>query len=605
MTGFGAFDIECTEWDVFVCAALLTPEGDCTIYWSEVDAFRAVAEFEGTLWTWAGGRYDMVWLYSLAKMLGVRCEARMSGGQIVSLVIGNCTIRDGFKLYPVALAEASKIGDTPKLETGFACVCGQDCGGYCQITRTMNTADRARLSAYLVGDVKATAATVRALHEFADCHEIELKATVGASAWATLRKMGAPKAEWKRVADYKFARLGYYGGRTEVYRTRADVIYQYDINSAYPAALKAHAVPTGGYRRVRGKAARDALFSMPGVFAARVSVPAVHAPPLPNRGVGRLLFVTGEQTGHWTGVELAAAEAVGCRILDVTEAIVWEREERIAAPFMETFWGLRAHYGKKSPQGAWLKWFVNSLTGKLAMRPEGERLLGNPSPDEIKVCPAKAPCFGVLCGRGVGCCKHRCEGTCRRWEALDRHATIWSAPTFSLADCAHVQWAATLTAHTRIELGAQLRAAGDAAAYCDTDSVKATEPLTRRIGKELGEWNDEGKDVDWFAPFPKAYRSASAETGEYKTRAKGVPYLDAIRFDRWAAGTEGVALDRGVWGVKGGARRGQVFERRNLTRFVRADGRIVGSRVVLQDGGTRPLSWSEYRASLGKKGNEK
>lgn len=594
----GAFDIETTQWDQFVCGGILDASGDVSIYWDELDCFRAVADYDGVLWTWAGGRYDMVWIYSVAKMLGIRCEARLSGGQIVSLSIGRATIRDGFKLYPVPLAVAAEFGGERKLETGFPCHCGSDCGGYCRINRKMARADRQRLASYLEGDLQATAGVISALHEFAEIHDIELKSTVGSSAWATLREMGAPDAKWRSVRDYMFARLGYYGGRTEIYDTRRlPVIWNYDINSAYPAALRDYAVPTGGYRRHTGAAARTAYNAgKPGIYAARVKVPDMRVPPLPNRGRDRLVFVTGEQIGHWTGVELHAAEATGTRVLDITESITWDTEEKVAAPFMEKFWGLRAHYGKKSPQGAWLKWFVNSLTGKLAMRPEGERLIGSPEASEIKSCPGARnnACFGVLCGT-VGCCPHRCTETCGKWQAIDRDASIYVAPTFALDKCAHVHWSATLTAHTRISLGAKLREADDAAVLCDTDSVKATRELFLRNGKDLGQWHFEGLRADHWGPFPKAYRNADPETGEYDVRAKGVPYLDAITFDRWAAGGVGVQLDRGVWGIKGGARKGPVFQRRDITRWVRASGRTVGSRLVLEDGRTRALSFAEYK----------
>lgn len=621
----GAFDIECSNWDEFVCGAISTEKGDVNVYWSEVECFKAVADYEGTLWTWAGGRYDMVWLYSIAKLLAVRVEARMSGGQIVVLTIGKCTVRDGFKLYPVPLAVASEFGGIAKLETGFVCICGEECGGYCRISRKMDSTERRRLEDYLVGDLKATAAVIQAIQDFADENDIVLKATVGASAWATLKAMGCPAAKWRTVRDYQFARRGYYGGRTEIYQTRVvDFLYNYDINSAYPAALRDYAVPTGGYRRFTDS--KSLLELSNGIFACTVLVPEMHVPPFPNRGVDRLLFVTGKQSGVWTGVEIQAAIAVGCRVLDVTEGIVWERSEKVAAPFMEKFWGLRSKYGKKSPQGAWLKWFVNSLTGKLAMRPEGERLVGNPDIGEIKSCPGgrKNWCLGALCGTHA-CCPHACLGTCGKWEAIDSHAVIYSAPTFSLPDCGHVQFAATLTAHTRIDLGSHLRHVDSDAVLCDTDSVKASQPSTYRIGKELGEWNDEGLALDHWGPVPKAYRNAKATSkitkeqaetlarqglpgaegdkvidGSYDTRAKGVPGLDVLRFDRWASKQEGVALDRGVWGVKGGARRGQVFERRNITRHVRSDGKTVGSRLVLDDGTTRPLSWAEYRASLTK-----
>lgn len=620
--GFAALDIETQDWDRFVCGGLLKADGSMSIYWNPRALFEAVASYEGVIWTWAGGRYDMVWLAQMAILLGVPCAATMSGGQIVTLKIGKAVVKDGCKLYPVPLAVAAAIAGVEKLSTGLDCVCGDSCGGYCAIrVRGMSAVDRARLAEYLAGDLRAAASVVAALHALAEELGICLKSTVGASAWATLAVMGAPVAEWPKKnapkwRDYRFAREGYYGGRTEVYRTRAAVVHRYDLNSAYPASLVNTPVPTGGYERLDAYGSSKSFDrGAPGVYRVSVRVPRMHVPPLPARGEGRLMFATGRFTGAWTRDELAEAVSLGARIERFIGAIVWSREEKIAAPFMEKFWGLRSRFGKKSPQGAWLKWFVNSLTGKLAMRPEGERIAIAPDPEKIKRCPAAEWCHdGLLCVGSTRCCSCICRKTCGKWVPIDKERMLWSIPTHQMADCMHVHWAAVLTAGTRMELARQLRAAGDDAAYCDTDSCYSRVPLDRRIGGKLGEWNDEGIGLDWRALAPKAYRYAEAEvvyhhagssrqapvptlTGEYHTRAKGVPDVDAIRFDNWA-GWEGekiaVALDRGVWGIKGGARRGKIFGRRQLSRSTHGRVGFVGGRIAYEDGSTRPLAWSEY-----------
>lgn len=608
MLGIGAFDIETENWDRFVVGCVLDGAGNASVYWNERECFEAVANYEGELWTWAGGRFDMVWIAQMAVKLGVPASATMSGGQIVSLKIGRAVIKDGYKLYPVPLATAAAIAGVEKTPTGLACRrdhatphklwIDSDCGGYCRIKRRgMTAAERKALAEYLVNDCRTTSAIVHSLLVLADQLGIVLKSTVGASAWATLMAMGAPKAEWTRWRDYKLARRAYYGGRTEIYKLYADVIYKYDLNSAYPAALVAMPVPTGGYRILSREAAGKAYRAgKPGAYAAIVEVPECHSPPLPTRGHDRLLFVTGRFEGSWYRDELATAESLGTKILIITGAIVWDTEEKVCAPFMETYWGHRARFGKKSPQGAWLKWFVNSLTGKLAMRPEGERIVLNPPTEKIKRCPGGDWCYdGMLCGGSTRCCDCEHRGSCGRWEPIDKAEHIYSAPTYQLADCAHVQWAGVLTGSTRIELGQQLRHAGDDAALCDTDSCQATRPLTRRIGKELGEWNDEGMRVDRYSPAPKCYRDADPETGEYQTTAKGVPDISAIDFDRWRAGSYDAPLDRGVWGIKGGARRGKVFGRRKLARGVHPRPALVGGRKCVGGAETAPLSWSEYQ----------
>jgi hypothetical protein len=105
-------------------------------------------------------------------------------------------------------------------------------------------------------------------------------------------------------------------------------------------------------------------------------------------------------------------------------------------------------------------------------------------------------------------------------------------------------------------------------------------------------------------------------SGEYNVRSKGVPLREAFGWDRWAgawdfkleAGErlvreprlanegEPVALEGGVWGVKGGARKGGVFVRRDMSRAAKNSLKYAGSREVLADGTTRPLDYDEYVA---------
>lgn len=578
-------DIETQNWDRFVVGCLRLPSGEHRVHWDADDMFSEVMAYEGEIWTWNGGRYDLVWLASVAARKRVTLRARMAGGRIVRAEIGKATLCDGFALWPEPLRAAAEI--TGGLEKGDF--------DYERIGEGMSQAERRALAEYLTRDCDVTAGIIRGLRDFAATLGIELALTVGGTAWKAASTLyGLPSADWRFAGDYTFARSGYYGGRTEVFRARAPLVHRYDINSAYPAALASCAVPTGAYKRLTGRDAQAAYSAgRPGIYEARVIVPRTHIPPLPLRGNDRLLWVHGRIQGTWTREELQHGESEGVSIEGVTQAITWEREEKILAPFMERFWNARSTYGKKSAQGRWLKWLVNSLTGKLAMRPEGERVVVAPDPDRVRGCPANYPCFGVACGRGGACCKHRCSGECGRWNALDPNFIVWSAPEWRLPECGHVQWAAVLTAATRRTLHKMLMSAGEGAAYADTDSCYRVTPTTRDVGNALGQWNYEGVGLDWYARGPKAYRYAEAETGEYKVKAKGVTGLNAIEFDRWSQG-ESVLSDRGVWGIKGGARRGSIFERRVLSRAAKSSNRIAGSRVVAAGGDTRSLSLDEW-----------
>jgi hypothetical protein len=598
----GAFDIECANWDTFVCGAVLTDEG-IEICDDESDFFAAlVALPAGTYWTWGGGRYDLVWLAARCRRWGVHAEAREAGGRIVCLVVGDVQFRDGVALWPTSLREASEIAQLPKLETGLPCVCPRGCGGYCSISPTMSAALRRRLHRYLSRDVEATAAVIGRLIELAEELGITLRGTVGATAWATARDgWFLPEAEWKSSRDYAYAAKAKKGGRTQVFRPWAPVVWGFDINSCYPAALKQTPVPCGDYERLSGDAAARAWEAQrPGIYSARVVVPECHIPPLPVRGKARLVYPWGRFAGTWVRDELARAVRLGAQIERVTECMVWSREEKPMAGFCETYWGHRKRYGKKSPEGKWLKWVVNAATGKLGMRPDHEIIHVAPEDAEIRVCPADALCFGVLCG-SIGCCPHKCTRKCKRWSQIDRDGEVWAAPEWRIPDCGHVQWNATLMAAGRCELGEQLEHAGIDAAYCDTDGVKATRELTRRLGEELGDWAPEGPLFEWRAWAPKSYTGIDGHTGEVVAKCKAVPGIDGRTIEAWAAGGLGLlpppSETRGVQSLRQAARdpRGLEFRRRTLTRAHRGNGWVFGDRVWEGGDTTRALEWAEYQ----------
>jgi len=185
--------------------------------------------------------------------------------------------------------------------------------------------------------------------------------------------------EW---GDYNAGRAGYYGGRVEVGRTRASSGYAYDVNAMYPWALTLP-VPVGERRPTRGREARAAFAEMnPGIYHATVAVPDTDLPLLPHRYRGpsmdhgriaddRLLWATGTITGAWSQIELAFAVENGAVIQSLEYADVWPTEAPIFRPYVEHAYALRAT-AKRNDDTRWaavLKWYANSLSGKLAQQP--------------------------------------------------------------------------------------------------------------------------------------------------------------------------------------------------------------------------------------------
>ncbi len=609
----GVFDIETEKWDQFRLGGLYTVGGGVKIERDEGKFFARLEECQGTIWTWGGGRYDLIWLAYACARRGVKAEVSLAGARITSLkIIGGPEFRDGFALYPVRLAKAAPIAGLSKDETGLDCVCGQKCGGYCAIRKDMPESSWRRLGQYLEADLHCTFGVVEFLVTYARDNGIQLRGTVGASAWATAKEMlGLPDAKWSSHM-YEFARQGYYGGRTEVYMTAADFVHLHDLNSAYPWALTVTALPVGS-PSVHSNPAQAWAKALPGVYEATITIPEMDFPPLPLRLPGRVVFPHGELMGVWTQPELAYAESRGGRITNVRRALVWPRAERILEPFCQWGWDLRASVGKETALGGWLKFLLNSLTGKTAMAPEFERFVVSPDPDDIKRCPGGQWCAGVLCMARKQCCDHVCRGTCKRWEPIDRSELLWAAPDWKIHTCAHVQWAAYLTAVPRIELNTQQIEAGrDRMVYSDTDSCYATERLARRAGKELGEWNYEGSVADWRAVAPKSYAYWHMDKGKEVVKAKGISSVKTRKqFDAWAAGAEAVD-DRGVLSLKQAAARpdkttgdaswfrAKILKRSNRQR----DSTVIGGRIV-EGNRTRSCDAREIAVLLDKRKGRK
>ena len=567
----GTWDIETEDWDKFVMGGLLVG-GQTHIVESERDFFRKLMELpKGTFWAHNGGRFDMLWLAEMLIKEGIDWTGALRGSSIIELTVGETSFRDSFAVFPEKLSIVAEAGGASKLEVGLPCKCDirctgycarkgveckcpKSCGGYCSIKRRMPSPLKARLAEYLEADCVGLDAGLKALATFAARNDIELRNTIGASAWNTCAKWIG--LDTKRPAHtlslYRDLRAGYYGGRTELYGFKASEGNRYDIHNSYPAALSAMGLPTGDIRSANA----DKAFAngYDGVYTARVRVPECHSPPLPIRTDDRLAYCFGEFSGTWTGVELRHALECGATILEIEEGIYCEQSEKVLAPYANRVWDIRQKAKKEEKDGIyrWVKWLANSLTGKLAMQPTVVTLA----------------CVDVDAGMKPG-----------EMRILEKHGRLIVAREVDrVSSCAHVEWAAHLTSYARVELHRQLLEAGRDALYCDTDSVYTRGTLSRRVGDGLGEWGHEGSMTEWHGLAPKIYRYFDEAKAKYVVRGKGMSKLTAEGFDRLAEG-EAWEVNEGVSTLKTAIQKGQgLFSRKSLSRKLAEPGPYVGSR---------------------------
>jgi len=602
------FDIETQDWDVFVVGAIECACHGFRVFEDEKEFVDALLDENGVGWGHNAGKYDT--LLALQNMLD-RQNVRIfnAGSRVICVKLGALELRDSAALIPMSLKQASEIGGMRKLETGLPCVCWKGCGGYCSIRRDMPRPLFNRLVEYLRVDCKALRMILDALVAFAEEHDLDLGATIGASAWRNVMRFSdLGPADWSNERSspsvlYAFARLAYAGGMTRCFRPVVPYGDVYDINSAYPAALTQINLPTGERDEIFGGLAAKAYGNeRPGLYQARVTVhPDTYIPFLMMKtGDGRSCYPTGTFTGQWTLPELQYAESLGVVIDSIERAIVWSKAQALLKAWCEKIWALRDAVGPKSALGIWLKLYANSLTGKLAQFPEREEVILNPDA-KFRLCPRDGVCMGLLCGSAsVGCCPHGCTGACGSAKPIDRNHRIWTKRIYRISDCAHVHFSAYLTGATRITLHKMLERAGwEHAAYCDTDSIVSSLELHKlfpdEIGSALGQWKHERRFFEFVCIAPKTYAMVDADTGEYIAKAKGIP--DApYHFDHLDGRFGGVTIDRGVNTFRTAVRNGEgLFKRKKMWRALSADGVRFGDRLLHTDGRTYPQDYGAFK----------
>lgn len=594
----GVWDIECGDWDRFLCGEALSIDGEALVSWDADDFADWMFSRKGIWYAHAGGRYDALWLLDVAIRRGLRWEARCRGAGLLSVKIGDLEVRDSFALVPMGLAKCSAMGSARKLELHLPCMgppCREkDCAGYCQLGRIAregpSRAERRTIERYLHADCEALLSMLDSLEHRAAALGINLGLTVGGTAWKTAKRwLDLPDCSHS-LGTYERIREAYYGGRVEGFRTFADSGHGADIHNAYTAALTRVHLPEGpGAPALPRAASRYFAAGKPCIVSCDVRVPETNIPPLPFRHPDRLLYPHGRFSGCWTSVQLQHAVEHGVVIERVTGGYVWETARPFLREYAEKVWGMRASHiamctctreDKKAGRacygcafGGWFKWLANSLTGKLAQRPEHESLVFKPNTEW---------------GDGVPLRKFR-------------SGSLWPVERVRVDACAHVQLSAFLTSENGCELHRQLLHAPDPY-YTDTDCVKGRTKLTRRMGPGLGEWGDEGAFTDWRLLACKVY-SYTDEKGEKVVRGKGMSGLDADGFTRLAAGDEW-ASDRGVEGMRTAVRKygtednGSIFARKHMTRSLQNIPGWIGGRIHDERTGlTRPCTVEEYDAA--------
>lgn len=579
----GVWDMECANWTHPVLIVTLHRVHGVELHTTVGEAVERMARLGGTWWSHNGGHYDTLAALEYMRASGKSRLINVSQGRVTRTSGDGLTLADSYALVPLGLEAAAELGGLAAPALDWPCRCGGHCGGYCSITKRLSLARRAELTAYCVADCEALWKMLTAVMEWAAELDLDLRGTIGGSAWATVRRqLLLPDADNSPALERRL-REAYYGGRCGVYRHRADAGRQWDMTMAYPSAL-AMPVPVGHPSELGPRDAVDALNARrPGIYAATVLVPESKLPPLPWRHAGRIYYPHGVVSGAWTLPELEAALADGVKVVRVMWAIVWPREEAVFEGTVERWAGWRAGYGKESAKGRMLRSWPNSLIGKLAERGDRNSVRLHPPVDEVlrNRCRGKAPCTLA-----------KCTGRCGMWRQLDRWGELWAAPYYRQAPSAHVQWAAYATARTRVAWRAEALRHGDDLVYGDTDSIWTTRSTSpRNIGAGLHQWELKDTWSDFEAVGHKQYRHRSIREDRDVFRTAGA----RVTSSDWQEGE--ASQDRGAASLLTAARGGRGYFVRRAERWTLPElGEWCGDRLVDGDGLTRAPTVAQVRA---------
>jgi hypothetical protein len=595
----GTFDIECSDWQRFEIGA--TYDGHLPRVYYNGDEMIDHMRARGGIWfAHAAGVYDGLYVLERFRERGIACQIDRSQHRVTRIVAGSLTIRDSYALWPVPLDEIAGALGVPVPSLPWKCICDRNCAGYCQIGPRAREGDP-DLEEYVKADCRVLYDGITLLDEWAGERNIALRGTLGHTAWTAAQdELGVPESDitWDL---YRYAKRADKGGRTAIIRPRArGPGRHHDICNAYPAQLAKTPLPVGACSQVGGARADRALSACrPGIYQLTVRVPDdAFLPPLPWAHGGQLTFPTGTFTGTWTLPELVCAFDRGVTIEKVHTALVWEATAPVFAELVRRWYDIRREAGRKTPLGQWIGRCAKALTGKLAERPERNRVVMHP--DSIKVCLRQKSC------------RDGCTGRCGAYEQIDLFGHIYAIPYQHLGGSCYPQWSAYLRASTRVQWLEQAERFGTDLCFGNTDSIwsigrMAPEPL----GDGLGQWEYQGAwwDLEVRSPNTYAFRTA-APRDKIETRyvhgqrkrarveipgpleIRGVPGLTE---EDWKRGTG--TIERGIvtFGAAVKSTKGLFRKRSRRWTLPEHERTIYGDRKISSGGVTYPLAAEEIR----------
>lgn len=429
--------------------------------------------------------YDFTCVYGDIYKLD---DEAIFNGKFICATNGNCTFADSYNLLQTSVQVLGEMLGIPKGKLG----------SNLKSHRNIIAAD----IQYCIRDCKIV---YDALTEIFAGYEPKL--TIGSLALNIFRRDFQTEPIKVNPLSHEFFKA-YYGGRTEAFYIGKCAAQVYDINSAYPYAMRTIKFPNPLTLREARPHEYDEVIknkNLEGMITAKVRYNNTHIPALPVRDEEKLIFPVGEIIGAWCLNEFRYVCAVhDIEILEIGKIIYSEAIETPFREFVDYYYNERAKTSNAFKK-YYFKLFLNNLYGKLVQRVAYSHKYVEHEKDIPRVMKKLkiTSCEIEETQRGFFL-KYK-----RQKVSFTRHTVA----------C----WGAYITAEVRITLHKFMNIAPEKILYSDTDSVfvkKEFAPPKKYLGAELGKWKLEEKIITRIYA-PKDYEYKDFDQTE-KRKIKGV-----------------------------------------------------------------------------------
>jgi len=550
----GVLDLETKNWnEVFLVGAKL---GEEIKFFKKVNEFiEWLVEVKDNVIFYAhnGGGFDFKFVWVALFLNGYKpYKVIERGGKIICFRVrfhknNFIEFRDSYAILPSSLrrlAKSFKV-DTQKGEIDY-----------------LNETDAEVWKDYNAKDLIALEQVIAKYKSLLGVSKLEI--TVASQAMKDLRSTFPFKFEFQKGENE--VRLGYYGGRVEIFNTHGLDLKCYDVNSLFPFVMKKFEYPFGEY-------GISTEFGH-GIWNAKVKAPDVDIPLLPVRLNGKLFFPTGSFSGWWTYPELVKAEKEGYEV-EILRGLACDEIKRPFVPFVDKWYERKVNAELEGDESMRYvsKLMMNSSYGKLGQRRERSTIT---AVEEFE------------------------EGDC----VIDENFMLVERKSVNyFSDFVNPMVAAYVTGYARMHLFDLLKACDGDVAYCDTDSVYTGKTLP--TSHELGGLKLEMELSESKFILPKLSTHKDID-GNYIIKCKGLPKKQQGRvykeFERVLDAKtvhEGGKIDTLVESLVGwreSFRRGlpltAVIERHRVVN------QTYDKRKVLENGQTKPYDFNELEKSL-------